>query len=195
MADHPDWGRFGITPPNKFSALGDPTRWGATVVQDTNPAYDGSLLQTGQILHVQCRDAYPRAWTLAGTIQAPSEFFLLPNDPFDASGQYWVAAVYVSMGVGQVPIVHSFDIREIVTADEPYYWNSDISNPFFTRGANGFSTFPFIMPGALVGTAMNVQILQAVKLAIPIPSVPITTSLIVTPFDSGVTPTPAGAHV
>lgn len=190
---------MGITPPNKFSALGDPTRWGATVVQNT-PNIDGvtvfgGLMQTGQILNVQCRDGYPRAWTLAGTIQAPAEFFLLPNVVVPAAS-WWVVAAYVSMGVGQVQIVHSFNLRAIIDADSPFYWNSDISNPFFENAGAGFQSEPFVIPGALVGTAMNVQILQSIRIAVGAPGiVPVTTSLIVTPFDAGVTPTPPGAVV
>lgn len=179
---------MGVTPPDKFSVLGDPTRWGATVVQNT-PNIDGvtvtgGLMQTGQILSAQCRDGYSRAWTMAGVLNAPAEFHLLSNSPFDP--QFWCVAAYVSMGVGQVQIVHSFNLRAIIAADSAYYWNSDITNPFFANGASGFAGLPFIIPGALVGNAMSIQILQSIKITTGSPGiVPITTSLIVTPFDPG----------
>lgn len=190
MDNHPDWGRRGIEPPNKFSALGDPTRWGATVIQSIPGLAPGVIRieKSGQIVSAQCRDGYSRAWTLAGTLTV-SDGTLIPLDdglgPFHPDG--WVAAAVVSMGVGQLQIIHSFNLRAIVAADEPFYWNSDPSNPFY---ANPFAgavpvTLPFIMPGALVGNAINIQIFTGINGSAGTNPVTFTTSLILNPFDPG----------
>lgn len=193
MANHPDWARFGISPPNKFSALGDPTRWGAAAVLNT-PVIDGvivtgSVEQSGQILTAQCRDGYSRAWTMAGTIAAPAGLAL--GFPDGAGLDQWALAAYVSMGVGQTAIAHSFNLRAINAADQPFYWNSDLSTPFF-QGAVPVLTLPFIIPGAMVGSTMNVQIVQSFFASTPQPSYRVTVSLIVTPFDSGAIPNVGG---
>lgn len=186
---HPDWGRAGVTPPAQFGPLGDPTRWGATVVQ-TIPAivlaapFQGSVVQSGQILSVQCRDPYPRAWTIAGTLSVSiEELWLAPDANFASS---WAAAAFVSMGVGQTQIMHTFNLRAIIEADSPYYWNSDITNPFF-NATNAPRTRAFIIPGAVVGNAMSMQIVQSLHgpFLASLPAVTFTTTLLVTPFDPG----------
>lgn len=185
----PAWGRAGIRPPNAFGPLGDPVRWGATVVQTMPPIilaapFQGDIIRSGQILSVQCRDPYPRAWTLAGTLSiSAEELWLAPDANFASS---WAAAAFVTMGVGQTAIAHAFNLRSIVEADSPYYWNSDLSNPFF-NSSNAPRARAFIIPGALVGNAVNIQIVQSLHgpFLASLPAVTFTTTLIVTPFDPG----------
>lgn len=195
MGRNPDWGRMGISAPHSFSALGDPTRWGGVDTPPSTTLQDGVpvLFQSGQILSVQCRDSYPRAWTMVGTLTAPAEFFLLP-DLFNPALNYWLAAAYVSMGVGQVQIIHSFNLRAIIDADSDFYWNSALDQPFFEESGNGIVSRPFIMPGALVGTAISVRIFHALRIAGsgPIGPFSLTTQLLVTPFDAGATPNVGG---
>lgn len=186
MNDHnPDWGRVGARAPDHFSALGDPTRWGASVKQAIPVApltINGQL--PGQVLSVQCRDGYSRAWTMAGVVRAPRGYFNLADDATAADG--WTIAAYVSMGVGQVQIVHNFNIRAIIDADSPYYWNSDISNPFGVGLALDTPvSLPFIIPGALIGNALNVQFIQRLAISTPFPAGEVQITAIVNPFDPG----------
>ena len=182
-ADDPDWARAGIHPPNKFGPLGDPTRWGATVVQ-AMPAIDGvvfrgGILQSGQVVSAQCRDQYPRAWTIAGTIGAPAFAWLLP-DGF-ALNQF-ASALYVTMGQGQTQLVHNFNIRAIVSADAPFYWFSDFQTPF---GSEGLETRAFLIPGAVVGNAVNIQVWNAYFSNVASDPFNFVTSVIISPFDPG----------
>jgi hypothetical protein len=185
MAADPNWGRAGVKPPDKYAALGDPTRWGATArVQNTGVLVAGQqvILQSEQFISVQCRDGYPRAWTIAGMINTLAEMFAAA-DYSSIGASYWGCSLFVTMGLGQTQIIHNFNLRAVLTADSPYYYFSDFQSPF-TDAA--FPTKAFIIPGAVIGTTVGIQVFQTVKLAFPPAfSIPFTTSVIVTPFDPG----------
>lgn len=164
--DHsPDWGRMGITPPGQFpSPMGDPTRWGASVpLQAPISGFPGrQILRSGQIIQMQCRDQYPRTFSIVGTLEFPALINALPDG---GGNDQWGAALCVTMGVGQNQVQHNFNLRAILAADAPYYWNSDqnlggligLSSPFIT---------PFVIPGAIVANAIAIQLIIGIILTV-----------------------------
>jgi hypothetical protein len=180
----PEWARAGVTAPAHYGGLGDPTRWGAQITQHMpdidGVVFRGAVLQSGQILSVACQDSYPRAWTLIGMLGAPRAAWLLPDGI--ALNQF-ASALYVTMGMGQTQVVHNYNLRAIIDADAPYYWFSDFISPF---GSEGLETRAFIMPGAVVGCSINIQIFNSLFTNVATPAFDFFTSLIVTPFDPGV---------
>jgi hypothetical protein len=185
----PEWARAGVTPPGKFGPLGDPTRWGAQVTQryPAQAASEIGIYRSGQILSAQCQDRYSRAWSIAGVVSAPNTVWsTFPdglNPLFFPDG--WTLAAFVSMGVGQTQIVHNFNLRAIIAADEPYYWNSNIQNPFFEAIGDNVLSKPFIIPGAVVGNSVNVQIVSGLVGSGGTTAFDVTTTILVNPFDPG----------
>lgn len=190
----PDWGRMMISPPPPaagFSALGDPTRWGASVSQVISiggGSLFGALVQSDQIIQVQCRDHYPRAWTIAGVLTAPREAFLFADGYGDVK---WASVLNVTMGLGQAAIVHNFNIRATVASDAPWYWNSDgngTADMFdTTTGGPNPRSVPFVIPGAIVGTTVAIRVINAAfnsGQVIPFDAT-FTVALSITPFSAG----------
>lgn len=194
MSD-PDWGRFGIVAPKPItqaaatqSPLGDPVRWGANVLQTIEfgslAPNRGAINQSGQIVQAQCRDAYPRAWTIVGTLSAPANIVTLPDG---AAVDQWAAVMSVSMGIGQSQIVHNFNIRQIIASDAQWYWNSNIGDEIF--GTSGNVIRPFVIPGAIVGGTVAISIIQSLFSSTVGDFIAnIQTTLAITPFDPGVHP-------
>jgi hypothetical protein len=190
----PDWDRVLVDArsggaqvrADKPPPLGDSTRWGANVPQTilfgSTAPNRGAINQSGQIIQVQCKDAYPRAWTIVGTLSAPANVWGLPNGA--ALGE-WAAVMSVSMGIGQAQVLHNFDLRATVESDRPWYWNSNIGDEVF--GTVGNIVRPFIMPGALVGGSVSISIIQSLFTNdVGTFTANFLTSLIVTPFDPGI---------
>lgn len=186
---NPDWGRVGVVPPDHhLSALGDATRWGATVVQHM-PAIDGVSFQGGtltadQVLSASCRDAYPRVWSLYGTLSAPPFAWTLGNG---AGPELFGCQVVVTMGLGQSQLVHAFNIRAVINADSPFYYITDGFNALFSNVAFGPSeTHPFIIPGALVGNKVNMKVTNTLLTATPMAAFDFITTLMIVPYAPGV---------
>lgn len=176
---------MGVVPPDHhLSALGDATRWGATIVQNMR-AFDGvidrgDILSTDQVLSVSCRDQYPRAWTIIGSLSAPAFLWTLPDGI--AVGQF-ASALAVTMGVGQTQLVQTFNLRAIISADAPYYWFSEYNTWF---GGEAYETRAFIMPGAVVGNKVNMRMINAFFFDAPSAAFDFTTTLMIVPFSPGV---------
>lgn len=151
MSD-PDWGRVLVPARHQTSAdpshtpLGDPTRWGAQVDQTVPAGFaaSGGSLVSSQINQVQCLDAYPRSWSIAGTIKALDTFWT------PAPG-IWVSFLEVRMGIGQNIITHRFDLLAVVAADAPFYVAEQFSTP------PAYSIKPFIIPGAVVANSIQTR--------------------------------------
>jgi hypothetical protein len=174
----PDWGRVGVKPPSAYKQLGDPTRWGAVVTQQV-PLTAGvqHVLPSGQIISAQCLDPYARNWSIVGTIN--SSLWVFP----DGFGPVtWSCILNVVMGVGQNQIRHNINLRATVAADAPFY-NDD---PFVPPGLTTV-TRAFVIPGALVASAMSIQVTNVVQYLIPPlpPGDVIMTSLQIAPIAAG----------
>lgn len=182
----PDWDRVMARPPAAHSALGDPVRWGATVSQTIEfgslAPNRGAINQSGQIIQAQCRDSYPRAWTIIGTLSAPAGVVTLPDG---AALDQWAAVMSVSMGVGQSQVVHNFNLRQIIASDAQWYWNSNTGDEIFGTGGNVVR--PFIVPGAIVGGTVAISIIQSLfSSTVGDFFATFQTTLAITPFDPGV---------
>ncbi len=177
MSD-PDWARVGVKAPASWKALGDPTRWGAKVTQVVPQTAGVQLvLESQQIIQAQCLDPYARQWSLIGTVL--SGLWAFP----DGLGPItWSSFLRVVLGVGQNQITHQINLRATVAADAPFY----TVNPFKPMGAYG-QEFAFVAPGALVASAISIQVVNVVEYLLP-PLPPgdlITTSLQIAPVAPG----------
>ncbi len=184
-----DWGRYeyhsraGDSTGKTHGPLGDPTRWGARVVQTPDPtsiAVQGLI--SNQIIRAQCADTYPRPWSLIGTIEADKQLWDSPED--GSGGITWTSSLDVFMGVGQNTLIHRINVRAVVDADAPFYFDSDrldASSP-----PTPFRTRAFIVPGGLIGNALSITVRNFVLLGAPVVSLtPIVTQLQITPFNAG----------
>lgn len=97
----PDWDRFGIKPPNHFEKVGDPRRWGASIV---TPIQDFASINTPQILSITTRDGYSRSWSVLGTLGLPLDLW------GTAIADLVFIRLEITMGVGQAQIVHLINL-------------------------------------------------------------------------------------
>jgi hypothetical protein len=184
MADHPDWGRFGIAPPNKYQPVGDPTRWGVSL--DTLIPATG-LVDTPQILQIQTRDPYSRAWSIFGTLTMTAELW--------GTGAGVDIDLDMVMGVGQAQITQRLvlfngtGVPATATAlcEAQYLPNGGvyaaISGP--ALGAATRQTRAFAAVGAVIGQSINIR--ARYNIAGVFATLPQTTnlSLIVAPYAAG----------
>lgn len=177
----PDWDRWLVASQKSLAPAGDPTRWGATVVQTVQPTSDLQILNS-QVISANCRDSYSRVWSICGTISAPTGLWALPTG---IAANEWMPQMLVTMGVGQTQIVHNLNLRAIVDADAAVYLDGDSQ---FPTGGTFFRVRPFIIPGGIVANAISIQIVNAVRF-VPAPGAafPIATSVLVSPFAAGST--------
>lgn len=190
MADHPDWGRFGLTPPNQYQKVGDPTRWGA--IDSTNVISNGFAQSTAQILQIQTRDAYSRSWTVIGTLS-------MPVSVWDSVFGPTLASVIVTMGVGQVQIAHKLCLWSsggAVGAPGGLCYTQDIANggPYLNPDpelvtingvAIAYQTRAFAAVGSLVGQAIGMIAEYGTLGVNPDLPAPAKLSLMVTPYAAG----------
>lgn len=95
MAEHPDWGRYGARPPDKFEKVGDPTRWGAT---DRSPIGLNvfPIVSSNQVISVTTRDPYARSWAALGTLTLPVAVWTTAQT---------ISSILCVMGVGQIQLM------------------------------------------------------------------------------------------
>jgi len=187
----PDWGRVGAVPPaHSISPLGDATRWGAV---DATPMVIGEETQSGQIVLVQTRDPYPRSWSLLGVLSMPA--------PLLFSGTLASEAVLqVTMGVGQVQILHEISlwlrnnsgVNSGLCFDQnslnggPYTGqNYFANNPLQNNLPLAYTPQPFAIIGGLIGQSIGIRVRYgALGVDAELPA-PVYLSLIVTPYAAG----------
>ena len=165
----PDWARAGVGQMSgKIGPLGDPTRWGASILQRVPFTGPGPFtIVSQQIIAVACQDGYARNWSLAGTLGAPAGFWAFPESP---GANTWSAFATITMGVGQNSLVHNINLRACVNADAPFYGDSPPSTwnaPPFTTPAGQLRNRPFIVPGAIVANQISILITQIVEYTLP----------------------------
>lgn len=183
----PDWDRYEVhsratdTTGKSHTPLGDPTRWGALSTVNVQPITGFQDLVAPQVLRVQCTDNYSRPWAIVGTIRAPLD--LWNAGPIGPSADSWNALLVVRMGVGQNTIEHDINLRAVIEADAPFYFESESANEFLA----GFRVRPFVISGGLIGNALAVTVRHVVRFSIaPAPADrPITTAVQLTPFNAG----------
>lgn len=194
MVSKPDWARVGVVPPDHhLSALGDATRWGATIPQHFPGAANlaespGLRIVTDQVLSVSCRDAYPRAWSIMGTVSAPTDLWALPDGL--GLGEFGVAFV-VTAGLGQATITHVINIRAVIDADAPFYYPSDFAG--LPPGQGSFfpeaRTRPFTIPNAVFGNKVNARLITSYFFPagpVPFAAADVVTTLLLSPYSPGV---------
>jgi hypothetical protein len=199
--DAPDWTRARVNIPDASNPLGDPIRWGGTVVQPIAQTLLAQFLISEQIIRVACLDGYPRNWSLIGSVNASSEFWEAPPNPSHldvaptgvgfGAVSYWYVAARVRMGVGQGMITHNIDLRATMLMDAPFYLLSptDASGTLNmapeTQHGNAQER-AFIIPGAIIGSDISIQIQHYLAYSV-LPSAPftlpkaITTTLLIVP--------------
>jgi hypothetical protein len=180
MSDVPDWGRRGVSPPSHYKPLGDPTRWGAKVVQEVPLAAGQHILQSITIINAQCLDPYARQWSIVGTLAAGYGLWTFADGI--GGPNTWASFIRVVMGVGQNQITHQINLRATVAADAPFY----VDDPFQPTGQY-FLTRAFVVPGSLIGSMLSIQVVNVVDytLAQLPPGDQIATSLQVAPLAPG----------
>lgn len=186
---NPDWGRFGIAPPNTFQKVGDPTRWGG---RDTSILQNNSLVESSaQIVQVATRDQYSRTWSMLGVLS-------MPQTAFDEAQ---VAAVLLmTMGVGQVQLVHKIPLwYGSGTAASSLCYDQDVANggvyfngdhylaPNVAGAAITYSDKCFAITGGLLGQTLSARVQYLLAGAGPMPDLPapVYLTLIVNPFSAG----------
>jgi len=188
MSD-PDWGRYGARPPNAFEKVGDPTRWGGRdQVVVANNALEES---TAQIIQIATRDPYARNWSLLGVLSAPATFFAEPQSS---------AVLLVTMGVGQVQIVHKIQIWAGVglaagslcfdqdAANGGVFFNGDTYLlPNVAGTPITYQDMCFAIVGGLVGQTVSARARYVLAGAGPMPDFPalVFLTLIVNPYAAG----------
>lgn len=192
MNFNPDWARVGVvSPDHQLSALGDATRWGAQLLQhlpgSPNIAtFPGQVLSNEQVLTVACRDQYPRAWTLSGTLNVPESMWALP----DGIGPgMFLSALAVTVGLGQTSFVQVFNVRAIVNADAPFYFPSEYAGITSAGSLAPLNTRPYVIPGAIIGKTVQVRVINSFFFPLgpgPFDPVDFITEIMLTPFSPGV---------
>lgn len=161
------------------TALGDPLRWGAVVDAPITNAAE-QIVESPQIVRVQCADHYSRAWTLVGTLKASTALWAYGNDGDPAP--LWLAVLQLQMGVGQNVITHNFNLRAICDADAPYYYDFPLT---LVPGPPPPLVRPFVIPGAVIANVVNLRIIHiVVNVAGPTPET-IQTAVQLAPFNAG----------
>ena len=179
----PDWDRVRVTSDQKPGPpLGTPLRWGASVAMPVSSDAGIFFQESPQIIQVDCADPYPRAWTVLGSIQADSDLWAYGQGAFINSYQ---PMLEVTMGVGQARVVHNFNLRAIIDADAPFYFQGQGGASFFGSGRQ--LSKPFLIPGAVVGQSISMRVAHLLQnLAPVVPAFnPAIMSVILTPFQPG----------
>lgn len=186
-ADNVDWAReldiesrATSQSSTKHTGLGDPTRFGASQ-QVTISAYDTDVYM-GQILRVDAADAYPRNWQMVGALVINQEMFDSP-----AADYGWLAYLDIAMGVGQAMVQHRVNLRALLDlAITPGLYSANSS--WYAPVAQGSqAVVPWILPGGLVGKALNVRMgfrAPAGDLQITLP-VTIGATALISPYAAG----------
>lgn len=176
-----------ITPPGHYKPVGDPTRWGAQIVQlIPAPATDAqAIYQSEQFISAHTNDPYPRPWSLIGTLSAPNFMYSLPDPAVGVAPQIdeWSATLSLTLGTGQAQIVHNLNLRAIIDADSPFYRNSNAAEEMFAT--LGFRVAPFIVPGAIVANAISIRVIHTISFSAPATAFPLTTTVLLTPLAAG----------
>src|SRR5262245_18174825 len=173
----PDWGRFGIKPPDAFLKVGDPTRWGTTILQPVPFTSVGPhRLVTEQSIQIACRDGYARNWSIVGTVGANSNLWSFTDGlgVVGAGPLTWSCYISVRMGVAMNTIVHNINLRATIDADAPFYIDSPTAiaeaPPIPPSAVNRQYTSrvrPFVVPGSVCANQISVQIVNIVEYALP----------------------------
>lgn len=186
----PDWDRFGIKGPSAYQPVGDPTRWGAqvfTALTDATP-----IVVTPQILQVATRDGYARSWSLLGTLS-------LPTITWDTAK--FVISLQITMGVGQIQIVHIVDLlfpagQQSPGAGSPagglcitqnWYQGGPYETVPEDGGGQIVEARAFAMIGGLIGQSLSVRAKYINQTVAPTPGLPTPSrlGLIVSPYSAG----------
>jgi len=123
--------------PERQTALGDPMRWGGRVNVTCNLI--GQFAATEAIVRAQCKDPYGRQWALCGNLEADAALW-------DATNDEWAAFLDVILGVGQMKLAQSFDLRALV----------NLASPWYGVRRNGTRLIkPWFIDGGLVGAAID----------------------------------------
>lgn len=189
MGNDPDWGRFGIAPPNTFQKVGDPTRWGAQ--DSTNVTVNGFAQSSRQVLQIVTRDPYARPWAVLGTLS-------MPVSVWDTAQM--IASLVLTMGVGQVQLTQEIALwigtgsgggpgglayDQDSNQGGPYI----ASNTYFAQNVAGdqiaYQTRAFAIVGGLVGQSIAVIGRYGTLGANSELPAPALLSLIATPFSAG----------
>lgn len=181
----PDWSHLNVrsrandTTGATHTALGDPSRWGATLSVPYPQNRGLSQTTSQQILRVQCADNYSRAWTLLGNVTNDAAIWADPTR--------WTGILELTMGVGQNAIVQQINIRAVVAALAPFY--VDLDNA--AGGATGDRiTKAFYMGGGIIGNAISARVIQFYfnpggPPPAPIPTNPTEFAFQLAPFNAG----------
>jgi len=129
---------------------------------------EGGLNRSDTLIRAQCKNPYPRAWQLAGTLDAS-------NVAWATAPGSWDQALEISMGVGQSTIVHRLSVRNLCALALASTAYLGISNgPREVR--------PFIVSGGITAAALSVRVLTGYTGIVP---ETFTTNLILTPIAAG----------
>jgi hypothetical protein len=162
-----DWNRYldveSRATSQDFTPLGDPARWGGESEAIVLP--DG-VFASNQLIRTQCFDPYARTWQLLGTLRAPAAAWAL-----DAAS--WVAALEVTMGTGQVTVLHQFNLRALVALAAPFYVTDGL-------------TKPWAIGGGLIGRAISARVIHTMTGAETLTGpTPIAATALITPLAAG----------
>jgi hypothetical protein len=185
----PQWGNVLIHPQEKKAPVGDPTRWGAL---DTTTIVENAFAQSStQIIWIKTRDSYSRGWSVVGALT-------MPVSVWDGVAAV-LASLIVSMGVGQVQLIHKICLWTgggAVGAPGGLCYTQDVQNggPYLNpdpvlETVNGvviaYKTRVFCVIGGLVGQSLSIVGEYGTLGANPDLPAPARLSLIVTPYAAG----------
>jgi hypothetical protein len=162
-----DWNRYldveSRATSQDHTALGDPARWGGESVELITA--DG-VFAGQQLIRVQTRDPYARTWQLLGTLSAPAVMWAL-----DAAS--WVAELEVTMGTGQVTVLHRFNLRALIALASPWYVTDGLVRPW-------------AIGGGLIGRALSARVVHTMVSAETITGpTPVSATALITPLAAG----------
>jgi hypothetical protein len=185
----PDWGNVLVHPQSKKAPVGDPTRWGAL---DSVQIVENAFAQSSaQVIQIQTRDSYSRGWSVIGTLS-------MPVSVWDGVAAV-LASINVSMGVGQVQVMHKICLWSgggAVGAPGGLCYTQDLQNggPYFNPDPvldtiNGvviaYKTRAFCVIGGLVGQSISIVGEYGTLGANPDLPAPARLALIATPYAAG----------
>lgn len=191
LDNQPDWGRNQVNTATQVAPVGASTMWGAQLTVPVIADNVARRYESTQIITAACKDSYSRPWSLVGSLRYPpgmSGMLDCLGSPAPGPDE-WCAVLIVSMGVGQVQVVHNINLRATIAAQAPFYATE--AQTLFTASvlpASVVDSVPFVIGAdALVGNVLMARLMLAARLTSPpLPaSVQIGISLAVTPFAAG----------
>ena len=125
----PDWERYFVAAQGGVAPVGDPTRWGSQVfTRIFDNGFPEQIIFSGQMLQMATQDNYARPWNVIGTLTLPQSVWLSTAVEVDLE---------VTMGVGQIQIVHRIGLVRSFRSTQPPGWPITPPGPFATIPIGG----------------------------------------------------------